>query len=83
MRKLLRMRTSPSWAILLVVLFLLALSGCAATPPRCLPPSSPPQVLMVPPPEPGAIQSRLEAILKQGQTSAPPSTASPAPATPK
>lgn len=45
--------------------------------------SQPPQVLMVPPPAPGAMTDRLEAILKQGQTSAPNSTASPKPVTPK
>lgn len=80
-RKLLRMRTGPSWAIFLVALFLLLLSGCASAP--CPPLSQPPQVLMVPPPAPGAMTDRLEAILKQGQTSAPNSTASPKPVTPK
>ena len=75
------MRTSPNWIIFVVGLFLLALSGCAATP--CPGPATPPPYLMVPPPPPGAMSDRLEAILKQGQTSAPTSADSPKPATPR
>lgn len=75
------MRTSPNWSICVVGLCLLALSGCAATP--CPAPAAPPPYLMVPPPPPGAMSDRLEAILKQGQTSAPTSADSPSTVTPK
>lgn len=79
-RKMLRMRTSPSWVLLLVALFLVLLSGCAS-PQVCR--ITPPSVLMVPPPPPGSTVAKMEQILTQGQTSAPNSTASPNPATPK
>lgn len=69
-RRRLRHRTGPSWILFLTALFLVCLSGCASQPL----PATPPKELMVPPPPPGAITDRLEAILKQGQTSAPTST---------
>ena len=73
----LRIRTSPKWSafvsVLLVLLLIAVLSGCASAPqPRQ--PGTPPKELMVPPPPPGAMTDRLEAILKRGQTSEPTST---------
>ncbi len=68
--KWLQMRTHPNWLLLLAVLFALLLSGCAASPPQCLP-ATPPKELLEPPPPPGAMQDRLEQILNKGQTSAP------------
>ena len=73
----LRLRTSLKWSafgsVLLIVLLIALLSGCASAPqPRQ--PGTPPSELMVPPPPPGAMSERLEEILKRGQTSEPTST---------
>ena len=81
--KKLRIRTDPRWTLLLVVLFLVLLCGCASIPVQCPPPSRPPPALMIEPPPAGAMTDRLEAILQQGRTLAPSSTTSPAPVTPK
>lgn len=70
-RKLLQVRMHRNWLILIAVLFVLVLSGCASAPQQCLPAKAPVE-LLIPPPPAGAMSNRLEEILKQGQTSGQP-----------
>ena len=70
-QKLLQARMHRNWLILIGVLFVLVLSGCASAPQQCLPAKAPSE-LLAPPPPPGAMSERLEQILSQGQTSGQP-----------
>ena len=71
--KRLQIRIDPRWTLLLVVLFLVLLCGCASNPVQCLP-GQPPSELMVQPPPQGAATERLRAILERGRTLEPTST---------